>query len=119
MLLVCQSGLGSNKAPYWTKQPTLAQEKQIDRLLRQAYQSILSRLTTERWLLEEVARLLVERQEIGGAELRAVTEARRAAAPPPLAGRSKRSRQRASEPETTRTPSRTNAVLPGSTEWQT
>jgi hypothetical protein len=118
-MLVCQTGLGSNKALHWTKQPTLAQEKQIDRLLRQAYQSILSKLTTERWLLEEVARLLVERQEIGGAELRAVTEARRAAAPPAPAGRSKRSRRRASEPETTRTTSRANAVLPGSTEWQT
>ena len=101
-MLVCQSGLGSNKALHWTKQPTLAQEKQIDRLLRQAYQSIVSKLTTERWLLEEVARLLVERQEIGGAELRAVTEARRAAAPPPVGGRSKRGRQRASETEVSR-----------------
>jgi len=63
--------------------PTLAQEKQIDELLTQAYQSVVTRLTDERWLLEEVARLLVERQEIGGPELRAITEARRKAQPAP------------------------------------
>ena len=84
-MLVCQSGLGANKGLHWTRVPTLAQEKQIDELLTQAYQSVVTRLTDERWLLEEVARLLVERQEIGGPELRAITEARRKVQPAPAA----------------------------------
>ena len=78
-MLVCQSGLGTNKGLHWTRVPTLAQEAQIDELLTQAYQSVVTRLTDERWLLEEVARLLVEKQEIGGPELRAVTDSRRKA----------------------------------------
>jgi hypothetical protein len=72
-----RNGLGANKGLHWTRVPTLAQEKQIDQLLRTAYAGIVTRLTEDRWLLEEVARLLVERQEIGGPELRAVTESRR------------------------------------------
>jgi ATP-dependent Zn protease len=99
-MLVCQTGLGANKALHWTRNPTSAQEAQIGQLLQDAYQSIVSRLHADRWLLEEVARLLVERQEIGGPELRQITEARRAAPPaatpsavaPPPPAKSKRSR---------------------------
>ncbi|MEP6904753.1 MAG: hypothetical protein ABI875_01645, partial [Gemmatimonadales bacterium] len=83
-MLVCQSGLGANKGLHWTRVPTPGQEKQIDELLTQAYQSVVTHLTEERWLLEEVARLLVERQEIGGPELRAITESRRKTQPPTL-----------------------------------
>jgi len=74
-MLVCQSGLGTNNALHWTRTPTLAQEKQISQLLQNSYKSVLGRLRANRALLEDVARLLVEKQEIGGAELRSLTEA--------------------------------------------
>lgn len=51
------------------------QEKQIDQLLRSSYKNVVVRLRANRTLLEDVARLLVEKQEIGGAELRSLTEA--------------------------------------------
>lgn len=92
-MLVCQSGLGTNRGLHWTRVPTPTQEKQIDELLTQAYQSVVTRLTDDRWLLEEVARLLVERQEIGGPELRAITEARRKTQPPPPADTAKGKRR--------------------------
>jgi cell division protease FtsH len=74
-MLVCQSGLGANKGLHWTRTPTLVQEKQIDQLLRTTYKNVVARLRANRTLLEDVARLLVEKQEIGGAELRSLTEA--------------------------------------------
>jgi ATP-dependent Zn protease len=81
-MLVCQSGLGANKALHWTRTPTLVQEKQIDQLLRTSYKNVVARLRASRALLEDVARLLVEKQEIGGPELRSLTEAQLAAASP-------------------------------------
>ena len=99
-LLVCQSGLGTNRGLHWTRVPTPAQEKQIDDLLTQAYQNVVTRLTDERWLLEEVARLLVERQEIGGPELRAITESRRKAQAQAAAPVESNKRKRRTEPAT-------------------
>jgi ATP-dependent Zn protease len=81
-MLVCQSGLGANKGLHWTRTPTLVQEKQIDQLLRNTYKNVVARLRANRALLEDVARLLVEKQEIGGAELRSLTEAQLKAASP-------------------------------------
>jgi ATP-dependent Zn protease len=78
-MLVCQSGLGANKALHWTRSPTSAQEKQIEQLLTQSYKSVLARLRSNKDLLDEVARLLIDKQEIGGAELRALTATRVAA----------------------------------------
>jgi ATP-dependent Zn protease len=72
-MLVCQSGLGANKALHWTRSPTLVQEKQIGQLLAQSYKSVLARLRSNKDLLDEVVRLLMEKQEIGGPELRALT----------------------------------------------
>jgi hypothetical protein len=78
-MLVCQSGLGANKALHWTRSPTLGQEKQIEQLLAQSYKSVLARLRSNRELLDDVARLLIEKQEIGGPELCALTATRVAA----------------------------------------
>jgi cell division protease FtsH len=72
-MLVCQSGLGINKALHWTRVPTATQEKQIDQLLMKSYRSILAKLSANRKLLEKVAQLLVDKQEISGAELRSLT----------------------------------------------
>jgi ATP-dependent Zn protease len=71
-MLVCQSGLGINKALHWTKVPTPTQEKQIDQLLTKSYRSIVAKLSANRKLLDQVAQLLVDKQEISGAELRAL-----------------------------------------------
>jgi ATP-dependent Zn protease len=75
-MLVCASGLGINKGLLWTRAATPAQEKQIDQLLTKSYKSILARLRANRDLLDEVARLLVEKQEISGADLRGLMKGR-------------------------------------------
>ena len=69
-VLVCQSGLRSNNALHWTRTPTQAQETQIEQLLTQSYDAILKRLREHRSLLDDVARVLIERQEVSGVELR-------------------------------------------------
>lgn len=93
-MLVCQSGLGANKALHWTRTPTLVQEKQIDQLLRSSYKSVVGRLRANRALLDSVAQMLIDKQEIGGAELRALTQSQVAEASASDNGkRSKRLRQ--------------------------
>jgi len=81
-MLVCQSGLGANKALHWTRTPTPIQEKQIDQLLRSSYKSVVGRLRANRALLDSVAQLLVDKQEIGGPELRALTQSQVAESSP-------------------------------------
>jgi cell division protease FtsH len=75
-MLVCASGLGINKGLLWTRAATPAQEKQIDQLLTKTYKSVIGRLRANRDLLDEVARLLVEKQELSGAELRGLMKGR-------------------------------------------
>jgi cell division protease FtsH len=77
--IVCQSGLGENGALMWTEEPTPAQQKEIAALLRKAYGSIVDRLEEHRALLDEVVDVLVEKQELGGVELRQLLK--RGAAP--------------------------------------
>ena len=96
-MLVCQSGLGANRALHWTRQATPAQEKQIDQLLRSSYKSIVGRLRSHRALLDEVARLLVEKQELGGAELRKLTETKLAESNASQNGKAKKSKSIAVE----------------------
>jgi ATP-dependent Zn protease len=96
-MLVCQSGLGANRALHWTRQATPAQEKQIDQLLRSSYKSIVGRLRSHRALLDEVARLLVEKQELGGAELRKLTETQLADSNASQNGKAKKSKSIAVE----------------------
>ena len=90
-MLVCQSGLGENRALRWTRDVTPAQEKQIDQLLRTSYRSVVAKLRSHRALLDEVARLLVEKQEIGGAELRKLMETPLAASNAAQNGKAKKS----------------------------
>ncbi len=96
-MLVCMSGLGANRALHWTRQATPAQEKQIDQLLRSSYKSIVGRLRSHRALLDEVARLLVEKQELGGAELRKLTETKLAESNASQNGKAKKSKSIAVE----------------------
>jgi ATP-dependent Zn protease len=70
--LVCTSGLGADGSLHWTEAPTPAQQKQIDALLRESYRETLARLRRHRRLLDLIVTPLVERQELSGAELRAL-----------------------------------------------
>jgi ATP-dependent Zn protease len=96
-MLVCASGLGINKGLLWTRAATPAQEKQIDQLLRTSYKSVVGRLRSHRALLDEVARLLVEKQELGGAELRKLTETQLADSNAAQNGKAKKSKSIAME----------------------
>jgi hypothetical protein len=69
-MLVCQSGLGDDGGLHWTPNPTPAQEKQIDGLLRKAYSGVVARIQSNRPLLDRIVDALVARQEMSGAELR-------------------------------------------------
>ncbi|HUQ21260.1 MAG TPA: AAA family ATPase [Gemmatimonadaceae bacterium] len=71
-MLVCQSGLGLNKGLHWTRTPTLVQEKQIEQLLAKSYKGIVERLNANRAVLDQIAQLLVDKQEISGTELRSL-----------------------------------------------
>jgi ATP-dependent Zn protease len=68
--IVCRSGLGDNGALMWTEAPTPAQQKEMAELLREAYDRVVARLEEHRALLAEVVDVLVEKQELGGLELR-------------------------------------------------
>ncbi len=71
-LLVCQSGLGHDGGLHWTSAPTVAQTRQIDRLLRSAYRSTLARLKTHRSLLDRLTEALVQEQELDRGQLKAL-----------------------------------------------
>jgi ATP-dependent Zn protease len=69
-LIVSQSGLGDDGGLRWATQPTAAQEQQIDDLLRDCYKNIRAHLVAQRPLLDRVAAALVDKQEMGGDDLR-------------------------------------------------
>jgi ATP-dependent Zn protease len=71
-LIVCQSGLGDDGALYWTRQPTSDQQKQIGALLASCYSGVVAQLEANRELLDRVAEVLVEKQELSGTELRKI-----------------------------------------------
>jgi ATP-dependent Zn protease len=68
--IVCQSGLGEDGALYWTTKPNADQEKQMGALLATCYSGVVARLEANRGLLDRVADILVEKQELSGVELR-------------------------------------------------
>jgi AAA+ superfamily predicted ATPase len=81
MQAVCQAGLGDGGGLHWTERATPAQEAQIDALLSKAYRSIVARLEARQALLERIVEILERKQELSGAELRALlTESSPAAA---------------------------------------
>jgi AAA+ superfamily predicted ATPase len=80
-LIVCQSGLGDDDALHWTERPTEVQEKQIGELLAKAYDNIVQRLEEHRALLDEIVAILLDRQELSGADLRGLLHAERVPAP--------------------------------------
>lgn len=70
--LVAQQGLGPDRSLLWSREPTPQHAEQAERILREAYASILQTLQTQEDALRTLARALVERQELSGNEVRAV-----------------------------------------------
>ncbi len=67
---VCQSGLGGPTSLLWTTAPTPGQTARVTELLDQAYNSVLARLELQRDLILRIAKVLKEKQEMSGDELR-------------------------------------------------
>ena len=72
--LVAQQGFGPDGSLLWSREPSEAQSAQAERILREAYASVLHRLLEREDTLRRLARALVERQELSGDEVREVLE---------------------------------------------
>ncbi|MFN8152549.1 MAG: hypothetical protein U0R24_15680 [Solirubrobacterales bacterium] len=68
--VVCQSGLGGVGGLRWTPEPSSAQLAQIEALLTESYGGAVSALEAHRPLLDGVAAILEEEQEVTGEALR-------------------------------------------------
>lgn len=68
--VVCQSGLGGVGGLRWTLEPSSAQLAQIEALLTESYGGAVSALEAHRPLLDGVAAILEEEQEVTGEALR-------------------------------------------------
>ena len=70
--VVCTAGFGTDGSLHWTTQPTAAQAKQVDALLRSAYRAAVALLRRHRAALDRIADALVESQELDGDAVRAL-----------------------------------------------
>lgn len=70
--LVCRSGLGDGGNLLWTEAPTPGQLAEVETLLRRAMGAITDRIAQHRGLLVAIVALLLEREEVTGAEVRAL-----------------------------------------------
>jgi ATP-dependent Zn protease len=68
--IVCQSGLGDDNSLVWTTTPTPDQQQRVGELLRSSYQSIRLTLASNRSILDRIADVLVDKQELSGDALR-------------------------------------------------
>jgi ATP-dependent Zn protease len=73
--LVCRSGLGDGGHLLWTEAPTAGQLVEVEALLRRAHLAITERIAQQRPLLDAVVALLLDREEVTGAEVRALRDA--------------------------------------------
>jgi len=78
-LIVCQSGLGDDGGLRWTADPSASQEGEIDELLRKTYDQTRVGLREHRSLLDRVAEVLEQKQELSGNELRLLASSSAAA----------------------------------------
>jgi hypothetical protein len=74
--LVCQAGLGADGALHWADQPSPSQQRQVEGLLRSAYDDALRLLRRNRDALERIARALEREQELDGAAIESLLAAR-------------------------------------------
>lgn len=70
--VICSHALAGDRRLLWTEQPTGTQLEEIERLLHEAYASVLTRLRTHWSAVQRLAQALIERQEMTGQEVRAV-----------------------------------------------
>ncbi len=70
--VVCQSGLGGDGSLLWTERPTPDQEMQVGALISETYRGVVARLESSRTLLDKIAAALENRQELSGADVRAL-----------------------------------------------
>ncbi len=70
--LVCQAGFGADGALHWSEGPTAAQLRQVEGLLRSAYEDALRLLRRQRDALDRITAALVHEQEIDGAAVEAL-----------------------------------------------
>ncbi|WP_449191383.1 AAA family ATPase [Thauera sp.] len=66
---VCRQGMLGEDALAWSELPDEAQRREINRLLFEAYRSVMDKLTGKRGLLTLLANALVARQELTGKEV--------------------------------------------------
>ena len=70
--VVCTAGFGTDGNLHWTTQPTAAQSRQVDLLLRSAYRAAVVLLRKNRTALDRIADALVDSQELDGEAVRAL-----------------------------------------------
>lgn len=74
--LVGQYGLGSDRKFMWTQTPTPSQLTQVEQILRDAYGSVMTKLRGNEVRLLALAQELRRRQEMTGADVRAIVDGR-------------------------------------------
>jgi ATP-dependent Zn protease len=70
--LVCQAGLGADGSLHWSDTPAPAQQRQVEGLLRSAYEDAQRLLRRNREALERIAGALEREQELDGAAVEAL-----------------------------------------------
>ncbi len=70
--VVCTAGFGADGSLHWTLQPTAAQARQVDALLRSAYRAAVALLRKHRVALDRIVDALVDCQELDGEAVRAL-----------------------------------------------
>jgi len=74
--LVGQYGLGADRKLLWTENLTASQVAQVEQILRDAYSSVTAKLRGNESRLLALATELRQRQELTGAEVRAIVTGR-------------------------------------------
>jgi len=72
--MVCRLGLGRNKRLIWRGSPTIHDEAEIEELIADAYERAKDIVSQGRGFVEKLADVLVNKQELPGAELRMLIE---------------------------------------------
>lgn len=72
--MICRLGLGTKPKLLWRQEPTAEDWDEVEILLAEAYEQARRLIRTHRDLVERIAAVLIEKQEISGEELQKVAE---------------------------------------------
>lgn len=72
--MICRLGLGAKPQLLWRSEPTAENWSEAEQLLAEAYEHARRLILTHRDLVERIAAVLIEKQEISGEELQRVVE---------------------------------------------